>query len=1074
MANRDFVVKNGLVVNTSALVVSGSNTGIGTTTPDALLKVSGTANVSGNAKFTGQKLDVSANTIFTGNVEVQNTMYVDTRLYVGNTDTMVTLTNPIVQAVDNFNGFVMISSQNLSQEDDACADLLIYADNTNGLTYFNDLGLNNSRFDGTIHRVSANTQADNFVLGETVYQANSSANIAVGIVRDITTFPGNTTARSVKISVANGAAFVNTSGGNLALKGVTSGANASIIVAVPFGTSSTFSRRNYPFTIGVRGDGYLYNANSALTIGTTDGGIRLFTNTVPSVSFSSGSNTITTSSTTSLYPDLLFTGTNVPAGAWITAVTNSTSFKISALTTGTSSGTYTVTDPYYEAAGNPIVFHTNGMLAENEIARFSGNGNFTIGSNTAARGTKLHVQGTSNVTGAAQFGSTVAVNNNISVGNATVRSDISASGNVSVNSGVFATSVNVGTMSINSTGHISGNINFDSNTLFIDAANNKVGIGTNNPDVALTVVGSANVTQNMRVAGDLLVSGNLSYVGTSIANGDLIPGGNGYLLGNSSRVWTLSGNSATFSSSVTVSGNTALNANVTIAGNSHTIAGNLAISNAVTMTGGIIVIGNSTVNTQVTNSQFAVANSTSSLTLTPGSLVSGNSVINTTAQAVGANVIMTTSGLLVGNSSVNAVVNSSAVTVGTTISNSSGVYAATVNAASHTVGSSTIANSSGVYASVVNAASHTVGTSTIANSSGVYATTVNAASHTVGTSTIANSSGVYTGVVNGSSHTIGSTLIANTTGIYHTGTINAASLTTNAVTINTTAIALSSSAGLVANGSTGTAGQALHTNGTTTYWADDEQGVTSVSSGNGLSGGPITTTGTLSVVGNNGIQANSSGVFAIAGTGTWVNSSGIHVNTIFISTLSVNSASYLGSKQEAGLNVNNALNANNSAYLGGTIASSYQTTAGLSANVATLTANAAGYLNGKTEDNLNVNNAIYLNGKQESDLNVNNATTVGGISPSLFLQNTYSGTLSGNLTFTGTNGIYGTTSLKLGANVLLTTDQLVIGNSTVNTVVNSSSVTLTGSAFGNNATGNRYVSSATPTGGNNGDIWLVV
>ena len=40
----------------------------------------------------------------------------------------------------------------------------------------------------------------------------------------------------------------------------------------------------------------------------------------------------------------------------------------------------------------------------------------------------------------------------------------------------------------------------------------------------------------------------------------------------------------------------------------------------------------------------------------------------------------------------------------------------------------------------------------------------------------------------------------------------------------------------------------------------------------------------------------------------------------------------------------NNLTANNATNLGGTAASGYQTTAGLSANVATLTANAAGYL----------------------------------------------------------------------------------------------------------------------------------
>ena len=731
MADKDFVIKNGLVVSNTVLVATGSNVGIGTSSPDATLKVSGTANVTGNVRLSGHKLDISANTIFTGNVEVQNTMYVDKRLFVGNTDTMVTLTNPIIQAVDNFNGFVMISSQNLSQEDDACADLLIYADNTDGLSFFNDVGLNNSKFDGTIHRVSANTLADSFVLGETVFQSNSSANIAVGVVRDVTTI--NSTSRSVKISVANGATYVNTSGGNLALKGVTSGTNAAILVAVPFGAVSSFSRRNYPFTVGVRNDGYLYNANSALSIGTTFGGIRLFTNTVPSVSFTGSSNVITTSSTTSLYQDLLLTGTNIPAGAWITQVTNSTSFKISSLTTGTSSGTYTVTDPYYEAAGNPIVFHTNGMLAENEIARFSGNGNFTIGDNTAARSTKLHVQGTSNVTGIARFGSTLIVNNNVSVGNATVRSDINASGNVSVNSGVFATSVNVGTFSVNSTGHIVGNVNFDSNTLFVDSLNNRIGVGTNVPDVTLTVAGSANVTGDMRVGGNLIITGTTTSVGTSTSTGDFIPTTNGYSLGNTSSRWGVFGNNAILSGNLSVAGIASITGAVTLS-NTLVVTGAATLSNSISVVGAVVQ-GNSTVNTSISGGQLEVSNSTSKSTITPNGLVVGNVTINSTNIGLSSNIVVNTSSLSIGNSSVNTFANSSTIIVGGVTLNS-----VTISSYVNTSANYTFAGIHTHNANVAIAANSTllIGTSTINSTAILIGSTVVNSSAFTGTASNAS------------------------------------------------------------------------------------------------------------------------------------------------------------------------------------------------------------------------------------------------------------------------------------------------------------------------------------------------
>ena len=73
--------------------------------------------------------------------------------------------------------------------------------------------------------------------------------------------------------------------------------------------------------------------------------------------------------------------------------------------------------------------------------------------------------------------------------------------------------------------------------------------------------------------------------------------------------------------------------------------------------------------------------------------------------------------------------------------------------------------------------------------------------------------------------------------------------------------------GLVANGSIGSPGQLLASNGSSTYWTtvSGTGTVTSVDSANGIAGGPITGSGTLYVV------AGNSTVF--------VNASGVHVNT---------------------------------------------------------------------------------------------------------------------------------------------------------------------------------------------------
>jgi hypothetical protein len=90
-------------------------------------------------------------------------------------------------------------------------------------------------------------------------------------------------------------------------------------------------------------------------------------------------------------------------------------------------------------------------------------------------------------------------------------------------------------------------------------------------------------------------------------------------------------------------------------------------------------------------------------------------------------------------------------------------------------------------------------------------------------------------------------------------------------------VTIANSAAVLANGSVGTAGFSLHSNGTGVYWAADDQGVTSVASGNGLIGGTITSTGTLYVLANSGIVSNTTGVFARAANGISVDASGINV-----------------------------------------------------------------------------------------------------------------------------------------------------------------------------------------------------
>lgn len=104
---------------------------------------------------------------------------------------------------------------------------------------------------------------------------------------------------------------------------------------------------------------------------------------------------------------------------------------------------------------------------------------------------------------------------------------------------------------------------------------------------------------------------------------------------------------------------------------------------------------------------------------------------------------------------------------------------------------------------------------------------------------------------------------------------------------NATHVRVANSAAFVANGSVGTAGQVLLSNGAGIYWGTDQLGVSSVATGSGLTGGTITSTGTLSVQAGDGIVANASGVFVRAGTGVTVNSTGVYIGQAVATTSAV-------------------------------------------------------------------------------------------------------------------------------------------------------------------------------------------
>ena len=87
------------------------------------------------------------------------------------------------------------------------------------------------------------------------------------------------------------------------------------------------------------------------------------------------------------------------------------------------------------------------------------------------------------------------------------------------------------------------------------------------------------------------------------------------------------------------------------------VNGNIIIGNTDT-TKGNILIGNSTVNALANSTLIKVSNSTSTANLDPIKLVIGTSTVNSTTISEGANIVLTTTTISAGNSTINTSVNS--------------------------------------------------------------------------------------------------------------------------------------------------------------------------------------------------------------------------------------------------------------------------------------------------------------------------------------------------------------------------------------------------------------------------------
>lgn len=242
------------VSNVVASVVNAENATITSRTTTGNITISGES-VIGNLVIRGNEIsntvtdeDITINPFGSGNV------FVNTKLVVGTGG--ATLTNPVLQAVSNYEGFTQIGVQNTNGGVRACSDIIATTDTGSDVVHYIDLGINNSGYDGSIQKVYYTTVSGTVSAGDTVTQTNSGTGITVtGTVESV----GSDGDGDYLIVVEVSGRYQPTAGTYGNLSDTTSGGSFSVVSAGP---------DYFGFTIGKALDGYLYVDSGNLTLGT--------------------------------------------------------------------------------------------------------------------------------------------------------------------------------------------------------------------------------------------------------------------------------------------------------------------------------------------------------------------------------------------------------------------------------------------------------------------------------------------------------------------------------------------------------------------------------------------------------------------------------------------------------------------------------------------------------------------------------------------------------------------------------------------------------------------------------------
>jgi hypothetical protein len=202
------------------------------------------------------------------------------------------------------------------------------------------------------------------------------------------------------------------------------------------------------------------------------------------------------------------------------------------------------------------------------------NGIFTANSVTVNGNTTFGLRGGNTTTANVLY-----ITSNVSIGNTTVNTVFSTT---TIDTDLQLTVAGNTTLS-GALQSISGNANFDSGVLFVDATNNRVGVNNTAPGVAFVVTGAANVSVSVNSAlltvGTSFVANTTGAYHTGTINSSsftttglvanatvLVPTSNTVLLGNATGRFIISANTGNFSGNVVITGTANVSSTLNVTG----------------------------------------------------------------------------------------------------------------------------------------------------------------------------------------------------------------------------------------------------------------------------------------------------------------------------------------------------------------------------------------------------------------------------------------------------------------------------------------------------------------------------